>query len=478
MKHLILIIFSLGTFATTWAQAPDRTAPPALTAVKDLQLPAIQRFELSNGVKVVLMEKHSVPLVQINLLIRGGSIHDPKGKEGLSSLTMDMLDEGAGNLDALQLADEIEFLGSEIRTYSGLFSSGVNCFAPLSKLEPSLALMADIALKPKFDAKEFERIQKLRLNGLLQNYDQPTVIASRAFSKYMFDASSPYNRFPGETSLKAIQRDDLVTFHQSIMASINCTLVVVGDVTVGSVRPLLEKYFASLAAGQATAQIPAPSSPVKKRVVYLIDKPGAAQSVIRIGKMAGARSDKDYYPATVMNTILGGSFASRLNANLREAHGYSYGAGSFFYFWPVPSPFVASSSVQTDVTGPALKEFFNEFSGIRKPLPKGDLDRGRNYEALGYAANFETTSSIADALSELVLYNLPDTYFNTYINNILGVSKEGAEAAAKKYVTPDTMLVIVVGDRSKVEKGIRDLNLGTVTILTVEDVLGKKPVIE
>jgi zinc protease len=391
---------------------------------------------------------------------------------------MDMLDEGAGNFDALQLADEIEFLGSEIRTYSGTFSSGVNCLAPLSRLEPSLSLMSDIALRPKFDPKEFDRIQKLRLNGLLQNYDQPTVIAGRAFSKFMFEAGSPYNRFPGEASLKSIKREDLIAFHKSITTTSSCTLVIVGDVTTASIKPMLEKYFASLPEGQPLAQIPVAKSPVKKRVIYLIDKPGAAQSVIRIGKMASARGDKDYYATTVMNTILGGSFASRLNANLREAHGYSYGAGSFFYFWPVASPFVASSSVQTDVTAPALKEFFNEFAGIRKPFPKTDLDRGRNYEALGYAANFETTASIADALAELVLYNLPDTYFNTYINNILGVNKESAEAAAKKYVTPDNMLVIVVGDRSKVEKGIRDLNLGALTVLSIEDVLGKKPVIE
>lgn len=478
MKHIKLIILFLLSVSAAWAQNPDRSAPPALSKVKDLQLPPIQRFELSNGLKVVLMEKHSVPLVQVNLLIRAGALNDPQGKEGLAAFTMDMLDEGAGKFDALQLADEIEFLGTEIRTFSGTFSSGVNCLAPLARLEQSLSLMSDIALRPKFETKDFERVQKLKLNGLLQNYDQPTVIASRGFSKFLFDSKTPFSRFAGEASLKSIQPADLSAFHKSIVVKENCTLVVVGDVTAGAIKSMLEKYFGSIPSGTATPAIPVPGSVIKKRVVYLIDKPGAAQSVIRIGRMAGSRSDKDYYSATVMNTILGGSFASRLNSNLREAHGYSYGAGSFFYFWPVISPFVASSSVQTEVTGPALKEFFNEFTAIRKPLPKTDLDRGRNYEALGYAANFETTASIADALADLVLYNLPDTYFNTYINNILGVSQAGAEAAAKKYVTPENMLVVVVGDRSKVEKSIRDLNLGTLTILSVEDVLGKKPVLE
>ena len=478
MKRIIItLLLSAGLFAVR-AQDPVRSAPPRLGPVKNLQLPPIQRFELPNGVKVLLMEKHSVPLVQVNLLIRTGSIHDPQGKEGLCAVTADMLDEGAGKFDALQLADEIEFLGTQISTYAGTFSSGVNCLAPLSRLEPSLSLMADIVLRPRFDEAELERIRKLRLNGLLQNYDQPTVIAARAFSKFIFDAKSPYSRFPDEGSLKTLHRDDLLGFHKANVVSSNCTLLVVGDVTVNSMKPLLEKFFSSIPAGTTVMPIPPATSPVKKRVIYLVDKPGAAQSVIRIGRMGPARGEKDYYPNVVMNTILGGSFASRLNSNLREQHGYSYGAGSNFYFWPVPGPFVASSSVQTDVTAPALKEFFNEFNAMRKPIPPADLDRGRNYEALSYAANFETNSSIADELDDLVIYSLPDNYFNAYINNILGASGQLTEASARKYITPETMLIVVVGDRSKIEKGIKELNLGSLTVLSVEDVLGKKPVIE
>jgi zinc protease len=478
MKRFIITILLSAAMLPVCAQEPVRSAPPRLEPVKNLQLPPLQRFELPNGVNVLLIEKHAVPLVQVNLLLRTGSVHDPQGKEGLCSVMADMLDEGAGKYDALQLADEIEYLGAQITTYAGMFTSGVNCMAPLSKLEPSLSLMADIALRPRFDESELERIRKLRLNGLLQNYDQPTVIAARAFSKFIFDPQSPYGRFPGDNSLKAIRRDELVSFHKTNMVGSNCTLIVVGNVTVASIKPLLEKFFSALPAGNAVVPVPVASSPVKKRVVYLVDKPGAAQSVIRIGRMGPARGDKDYYANVVMNTILGGSFASRLNTNLREQHGYSYGAGSYFYYWPVPSPFIASSSVQTDVTAPALKEFFNEFNAMRKPVPPADLDRGRNYEALSYPANFETSSSMADELDDLVVYNLPDTYFNTYINNILGVSGKAVEASARKYVTPETMLIVVVGDRSKIEKGIKALDLGSLTVLSIEDVLGKKPVIE
>jgi zinc protease len=176
-----------------------------------------------------------------------------------------------------------------------------------------------------------------------------------------------------------------------------------------------------------------------------------------------------------MNTILGGSFASRLNTNLREEHGYSYGARSGFSFWTVPGPFTASSSVQTDVTGPALGEFFIEFKKMLQPMPDADLNRGKNYTALGYAGDFETNSSIAGALGDLVVNKLPDTYFNSYVDQALAVTKKGVEAAAKKYITPDNMLIVVVGDRAKIEEGVKKLNLGKINILSVEDVLGKKP---
>jgi predicted Zn-dependent peptidase len=252
-------------------------------------------------------------------------------------------------------------------------------------------------------------------------------------------------------------------------------LIVVGDVTSPSLKPLLEKYFGSYPQGQYAKSLKPVPAQVKGRSVYIVDKPGSAQSVIRIGKIGVPRSAPDYDNIVVMNTILGGSFASRLNTNLRETHGYTYGAGSGFSFWPIPGPFVANSSVQTDVTGPALNEFFNEFKKMRTPIPDSDLTRGKNYEALGYAGNFETNGDIAAALAEMVQYRLPDSYFNTYVGKILAVNKKGVEAAAKKYITPDNMLIVIVGDREKIEAGVKKLNLGKITVMSIEEVLGKKP---
>ncbi|MFN9949793.1 MAG: M16 family metallopeptidase [Bacteroidota bacterium] len=477
MKKIFLFLSFSTSLVAGFSQAPDRSGPPALAQVKNLELPVPVRFTLSNGLKVVLMEKHNVPMVQVNLLIQTGNYDDPLGKEGLASFAMDALDEGAGKFSALQLSDEIEYLGAQIGTGSRPFSSEVNCTAPVARLQDALALMSTIILQPAFADSELDRLKKLRLNGLLQNYDDPNAIAQRAFNQLMFTEASPYGRFPNESSIRSYTRADLLNFHKSHFVTGNSTLIIAGDVTRQSIQPLLEKYFTAYPKGNASNKVRPVPAQVKGRTIYVIDKPGAAQSVISIGRLGPARNDPAYYAVNVLNTILGGSFTSRLNSNLREQHGYAYGASSSFSFWNMPSPFVASSSVQTDVTGPALGEFFVEFNKIRQPIPADELTRGKNYNALGYARLFETNSDLAGTLSAQILFQLPDGYYNGYVGKVLSVTGDEVKAAANQFIVPDNLLVVVVGDRAKIEAGIRQLNLGTISLLSIEDVLGKKPVL-
>jgi zinc protease len=477
MKKIFITFILVFLFHPGFSQAPVRTGPPSLDKVKSLTLPTPVRFTLSNGLKVVLMEKHNVPLVQVNLLIQTGNYDDPVGKEGLAGFAMDALDEGAGKFSALELSDEIEYLGAQIGTGSRPFSSEVNCTAPIARLQEAISLMSTIALRPAFAEKEIERLRKLRLNGLLQSYDEPNAIANRAFNQLMFPDNSPYGRFSNDKSIRSYSREDLLTFHRSQFVTGNSTLIVAGDVTRESIQPVLEKYFSAYPKGNALAKTRPTPTQVRGRFIYIIDKPGAAQSVIQIGRLGPARNDPAYYAANILNTIFGGSFTSRLNSNLREQHGYAYGAGSNFSFWNTPSPFLSSSSVQTDVTGPALGEFFKEFDKIRQPIPVDELNRGKNYTALGYARLFETNSDLASTLGSLVLYQLPDGYYNGYVGKVLAVTPQEVTAAANQFIVPDNMLVVIVGDRAKIEAGIRQLNLGNVNFLTIEDVLGKKPVL-
>lgn len=392
-------------------------------------------------------------------------------------MTLAMLDEGAGSRDALQLADAIDLLGARISASAGYHTSRVALHTPLSKLDSALALLGDIVLRPNFPPDELERQRKQRLTTLLQWHDEPRAIASVLFNRTLFGTRHPYGlpSIGTEKSLRALRVDDLREFHSTYFHPNNAFLVVVGDVSGEAILPRLEKVFG----GWQAAKVPVATWPgikqVKKRQIYLVDKPGAAQSEIRIGRVGAPRLTKDYFAIVVMNTILGGSFTSRLNQNLREEHGYSYGAGSFFDFRPLPGPFLAGAAVQTDVTDKALTEFMKELRGILEPVSDEELKRAKNYVALRFPGNFQTVARIARRLEELVVYDLPDSYFNDYVQRILAVTKADVQRVARKYIDPEKIAIVVVGDRQKIEKGVRALNLGPIKMMSVDDVLGKVP---
>jgi len=468
---LLLVVFSLS------AQKPDRTKPPELGPPPSMKLPPIQRFTLSNGMNVVLMEKHDVPLVQINVLVRSGSAMDPVGKKGLASLTSDMMDEGAGTRDALQLADAIDFLGARISSSAGMHTSVVGLFTPTSKLGEALPLLADVVMRPTFPPSELDRLRKERLTTLLQWHDEPRAIASVKFNSAIFGSKHPYGlpSMGDEKSIRGFTVEDLRRFHGDRFHAGNASMIVVGAVQRGEIQTKLEALFGTWERRTAPSVSWPSVSQVAARTVTIVDKPGAAQSEIRIGRIGVERLTDDYFSIVVMNTVLGGSFTSRLNQNLRETHGYTYGAGSSFDMRPLPGPFLASSAVQTDVTDKALTEFMKELNGILEPITDEELVRVRNYVALSYPSGFQSVGQIASQLNELVTYGLPENYFNTYIEKVLAVTKEDVQRVARKYLDPSKVAVVIVGDLKKIEKGVRDLKLGSMKTESIQDVLGKPP---
>lgn len=479
-KYTVALITFITFTITNFAQSPDRTTPPQLPAPKALKIPAIQNFELSNGLKVVLVEKHEVPLVQLNVVIKTGTVNDPATKSGLANMTLDIMDEGAAGKSSLELADAIDFLGAKISTSAGAHYSGIYLHTPLSKFDDALKIMGEILLKPDFPQTELDRKKKERMTSLMQWHDQPTMIANVGFNKILFGENHPYGKasIGNEQSIKSFTINDMKDFYTKYFVSNNAFVVAVGDIKKDELKSKLESVLGSWAKGTVPdTKIELPKD-VKDRVVYIIDKPGSPQSVIYIGKIGTSRTTPDYNSIVVMNTILGGSFTSRLNDNLREQHGYTYGAGSRFIFRPIPCSFFASSSVQTEVTDKALTEFFKELVGIRKPIPEAELNRGKNLVALSYPSNFQSVADIAGQLEEMEEYNLPENYFNEYVNKMLNVSGNEVNAAAKKYIVPEKMIVVVVGDKAKIESGIKALNLGEIKNLSVEDVLGKVPTID
>lgn len=300
------------------------------------------------------------------------------------------------------------------------------------------------------------------------------------FNRKLYGGEHPYGVpvIGNETTLRGLTREDCANFHAAWFRPNHAALIVVGDVTPENMRAKLMAAFAPWKPGKGIAPVLPPIEQVLKREIVLVDKPGAAQTEIRIGRIGVPRMTDDYYALLVMNTVLGGSFSSRLNNNLREQHGYTYGAFSSFDFRPLPGPFLASSAVQTAVTDSALVQFMIELRRILEPVSDAEVERAKNYVALSYPADFQTVAQIAGQVEELVTYGLPDTYFNDFIRNILAVTKEDLLRVARRTIDPDRIAIILVGDRKVIEQPVRALDLGPIVHRTIDDVLGKAPALE
>jgi len=472
MKKTLTLLVALVASVTLGAQQPNRKQPPPIGPAPSLKLPAIQKHKLSNGLAVWIVEHHEVPLAQINLIVRAGSAADPIGKYGVGSMTAAMLDEGAGTREALDLADAIEFLGANLSTSSTFDASAVRLSVPVAKLPEALPLMADVALRPAFPAAELDRLRQERLTGLLQARDNVAALVQLAFPRIVFGPTHRYgtsaNGLPA--TLESLTVDDLKAFYRAHFRPDNATLLVVGDLTPATALPMLEQAFGAWKAdGMAPLVAAVPNAPqLGKREIYLVDKPEAAQSQIRIGWVGVPRSTPDYAVLEVLNTVLGGSFTSRLNQNLREKNGYAYGASSGFDMRLSAGPFLAAAGVQTDKTADALREFFNELNGMLTPVPADELNKAKNYVALGFPGEFETTGDMARKLEELVIYNLPETTFSNFVPAVTAVTAADLQRAAARFIQPEKMAVVVVGDLKVIEGPIRALNLGPITHVTID----------
>jgi zinc protease len=467
---VVFVVFESGSAQ----QKPDRSKPPAIGATPQLTLPAIQKRTLSNGLPVWIIEAHEVPLVQVNLVVLAGSGDDPAARFGVASLTAAMLDEGAGKRSALEIADEIEFLGATLSTSSSFDASAVRLNVPVARLAAALPVLADVAVRPTFPQAELDRLRQERLTALVQARDDAAQVAPLAFARVVFGATHRYGTgaMGTEATLKAFSTADLRTFHESLYQPSNATLVVAGDITPDAIVPLLEKQFGTWRAPAKPARAALPASrQLTARTIHLVDMPGSEQSQIRIGWVGVPRSTPDYFTLQVLNTILGGSFTSRLNQNLREKNQFSYGASSRFDMRLAPGPFFAGAGVQTDKTADALREFFNELNAIGTITPE-ELTKAKNYLALSFPSEFETIGDLSAHVEDMIVYQLPDDYFQRYVANTQAVTAADVQKAAATYIQPGRFAVVVAGDRKAIEDGVRALKLGELRVLSLDEALG------
>ena len=457
---------------------PDyRTRPPRLGPLPALTLPPAAERRLTNGLRLVVVEQHELPLADFLLVVGAGSEADPAGREGLATMTAALLDEGTATRTSLRIADQASYLGVSLGAGAGWDASRVGLHTPVAQLDSALALMADVVVRPNFPVREFERLRRERLTGLLQLRDEAPAVADRAFAQQLFGPAHPYGR-PGsgtEASTRALARADVQRFYGTYWRPNNATLVVVGDVRADDVARRAEQAFAAW----RPATVPAPVAPAapaaRAAAVYLVDKPGAPQSSVRIGLPGAARNTPDYFALRVLNTVLGGSFTSRLNQNLREAKGYTYGARSAFSLLRAPGPFVAEAEVTAEKTDSALVEFMKELRAVADTVPAAELEKAKRYLALQLPGAFETTGDIAGQLVPLVVYGLPLDFYNQFTARVEAVTQADVQRAARRYLDPSKFVVVVVGDRKSVEPGVRRLNLGPVTAARIDDVLGTAP---
>jgi zinc protease len=462
----ILAATAFAQVAPAHGQVAEPDRPPDLGIPSRLHLPPVERASLPNGLRLYVVEMHEVPLVQFVLSVPGGGREDAK-LAGLASFTAGMMDEGADTLDAFGIAARAEYLGATLTTGAGWDDLSVSLKAPTRTMDSALSLMADVALRPSFTSREVARQRDLRLAAILQQQDQPATVAGLAFSALVFPAGHPYHQSLGGDSASTAALDSAAVrrFYQWVFRPSGATLVVAGDVTLAQIRQAVRRYFGAWRGARSSPLSRSAGFQAPATAVYLVDKPGAPQSVIRIGAPGVERGSTDYYAIEVMNTILGGSFSSRLMTNLRETRGYTYGAGSAFEYRPLPGPFVAGAAVRSEVTDSALVEFFKEIRRIRDSVVSPtELARAKAYLALGLAGEFETTSQMAARVSELLTFRLPLEYYNFYVPRIQAVTATEVQRVARTYIRPDKLTVVIVGDLAKIRPGVDALKLGPTSV--------------
>jgi zinc protease len=434
--------------------AVDRSALPRPGAETPFVFPEIRRSRLSNGIDVWTAEHRDVPLVSALVLMRAGAAFDPGDRPGLAALTGDLLDEGCGDLDAFALHDKLGRLGAQLETEVGADATLLGLTTLARFADESMLLLAEMVARPRFDDGDFERVRDLRINRLLQLREMPPAVAERTFLRLLY-GDHPYGHLPigTEESLRAMAAGEPVSFHRRMYDPSRATVIAAGDASHEELLRLVERAFVPWQSvdghvypDPAALPVVAAAPPPDRMVI--VPRPGSAQSELRIGHIGVARSSPDYHALVTLNLVLGGQFVSRINTNLRERKGYTYGARTTFDFRRGPGPFVLHASVQPDATNDAIREAVSELEAIRRerPVTEAELALGRAAVTRGYPRNFETAEQITRAIAQLALYDLPDDYFTRFVPTVMALTPQDLTRAAHKHIHPERLITVVVGD--------------------------------
>lgn len=450
----------------------DRSVIPAPGEIRPLAFPTIERSRLENGLAVLAARHGDLPLVTAELVIDAGAAGDPPRKAGLAHLVMNALETGAGERSGDQIARELEHLGVELEAEATWDALSIRITVPRQRLEPALELFAEIVRHPTFPAAEVERLRDEQLATILQRRKDPRALANDMAAHFIFDPDVPYARpLIGTTAaVEGLTRDDLEAFHRTHFLPNASTLIMTGEIDAETATALADQYFGEWPGGQPVTPEFEVIPGVDTSTIFVVDRPGSVQSEIRIGDVGVARSHEDYFPILVMNTLLGGAFTSRLNMSLRERHGFTYGAHSGFIFRRRPGPFLIQTAVGTEVTAPAVREAFREIAALRdNGATEEEVASARDYLRGILPLRLQTTDQLAARIADLVIFGLPDDYFEHYRDEIAAVTPADVHRVAREHLRIDRLAVIVVGDAGEIAEPLGELGIAKVEIHEVEE---------
>jgi zinc protease len=439
----------------------DRSIAPQPTEPRPYRFPDITRTTLPNGLRVLVAENHNAPLVSLRALVRSGADHDSARTAGLASITAEMLDEGAGDRDAIRIAEDVGTLGGSLGTGADWDATYISLDVLSRNAEPSIAIFGDVTARPTLPPEDLERVRAERLNDILQQRNEPSAIAGKRFAGLLYGTGAYGNSVTGNAdSVARISIDDVRRFFGEHFLPNNSSVVVSGAIDGGEAIELVTRALGDWKPGVEPPRPEVTAHPIHASHIYIIDRPQAVQSEIRIGHLGVARSCEDYFALSVMNAIFGGVFNSRINLNLRERHGYTYGARSQFAFRRQAGPFLVAAPVRNEVTRESIVEMVSELRRIRTgDIDDRELDDTKNYLMGVFPATVQTASDIASRLVDMELYSLPDDYFDHYRENIAAVSREEITRVANKYLDPDRLLIVVVGSAKDIREPLGGLGM-------------------
>lgn len=468
----LLRVLPYPNYSTSEPQIDRSAGLPAVGEPPTVSFDQLQRFELENGLKVVLAERDTIPVVAMRMMINAGIAADKFSSPGTANLAMQMLDEGTSRMDALEISSALASLGTHISSSAYLDSSNISMNSIKENLEESLDIYADIILRPSFPAAELTRLKGQQLASIAQEKSSPFGLGYRLLPKLLYGQdhayAGPFSGSGDETSVAAMTAADLQDYHQRWFKANNATLIVTGDISQQELKPLLDDAFGAMPTGAVPEKNIAAIEPIKEPIIYLVDRPGSAQSAILAAKMMPQYGFADELPLQLMNEVLGSSFNSRINMNLREDKGWSYGARSSIQNTQSQRPFIVRAPVQSDKTAESMSEIYQELKSItgNSPATEAELARSLDKRTLTLPGRWETLSSVESDIASMVAFGLSDDYWDSYVTELREVNLEQVHNAANTYVTPDNMVWLVVGDLTAIEEKVRALELGKVIKIT------------